>query len=875
MKLRRVAVHNLRRFTSPVEVSGLSDGLNVLAAPNEQGKSTLFDGLQALFFSAHGGRPKEIKALQPHAGGAPEVLAEVETDDGLFTVAKRWISKPRATVYRDGRLIAQADEAEAWIARLAATDAGGPAGLLWVRQGLTALDDGSKRESDAAREVRRDLLSSVTGEVEAMTGGQRMDAALKRCRAELENFATATGRPRTGGPWKAAQDRAEGLRAQHEEMSQTVAALQDDLSARKRARAELAELTDPEAAERRKSRLTEATAAFAAAERHAAQVDALTRAADTARLRRDGLLTRKQAQAEARAEQAEASAQAQAARAQRAATDKAQAETQVLAQAARDTLTTARTALAEAENRLQSAQRADRAQDTARQRAELTDRLTKAEALRDTADAARAAAATGPTAEDLKALERKAAALEQARALQAASAARLEITYAPGHQGSIRRDGTALPDATSLPLITTTDLQIDGIGQIRFTPGGKGEDGSVDTAQEALAGALRKLAVDTIEIARAQTDARAHAERKLTEATSALKAHAPKGLDALHDALAALPAPLPEDAGDAPSLDEANAARSKCETARIEAETALETARDRLDVARLDAARAQAEAQAAEDRLTRADAALSRIEPISDEALAVELAQAETALTEAQTACTQAKAAAPDLENTKAALSRAQSAERAAEDNISRLNMDLARLDERVRRNADGAVEERLEDLLQDLTAAEADLARMTREVAVLQRLATALEAARIAARDRYFTPVANALRPLLQLLWPEAQLDWDDSDLLPRHLIRDGREETVDILSGGTQEQLALLVRLAFARLLAQDGRAAPVILDDALVYTDDDRIERMFDALHRQAGDMQIIVLTCRQRAFRDLGGQQLSIQPLRLPGDSLLDM
>jgi uncharacterized protein YhaN len=52
-------------------------------------------------------------------------------------------------------------------------------------------------------------------------------------------------------------------------------------------------------------------------------------------------------------------------------------------------------------------------------------------------------------------------------------------------------------------------------------------------------------------------------------------------------------------------------------------------------------------------------------------------------------------------------------------------------------------------------------------------------------------------------------------------------------------------------------------VILDDALVFTDDDRIERMFDALHRQAGDQQILVLSCRQRAFRELGGNALRVQ------------
>ena len=54
------------------------------------------------------------------------------------------------------------------------------------------------------------------------------------------------------------------------------------------------------------------------------------------------------------------------------------------------------------------------------------------------------------------------------------------------------------------------------------------------------------------------------------------------------------------------------------------------------------------------------------------------------------------------------------------------------------------------------------------------------------------------------------------------------------------------------------------PPILDDAIVYTDDDRIERMFDALTRQAPDLQIIVFSCRQKAFRDPGGRSLDIGP-----------
>ena len=162
------------------------------------------------------------------------------------------------------------------------------------------------------------------------------------------------------------------------------------------------------------------------------------------------------------------------------------------------------------------------------------------------------------------------------------------------------------------------------------------------------------------------------------------------------------------------------------------------------------------------------------------------------------------------------------------------------------------------------LEAAEGALDELTFEIDVLQELKSALEGARESARDRYVEPVLKELKPLLGLLWPEAELRFDADEVLPAALERGGMEEDFDVLSGGTQEQIALLVRLAFARMLARAGSPAPVILDDGIVYTDDDRIERMFDALTRQAHDLQIIVLSCRQRAFRDLGGQALEIVP-----------
>ncbi|HEY8578917.1 MAG TPA: hypothetical protein VIL72_03470, partial [Beijerinckiaceae bacterium] len=88
---------------------------------------------------------------------------------------------------------------------------------------------------------------------------------------------------------------------------------------------------------------------------------------------------------------------------------------------------------------------------------------------------------------------------------------------------------------------------------------------------------------------------------------------------------------------------------------------------------------------------------------------------------------------------------------------------------------------------------------------------------------------------------------------------------EMFDRLSHGTREQIAVLVRLAMGGLLHERGEDVPIILDDALVFCDDERIERMFDALNRAAQRQQVIVLTCRGASFRSLGGKALEIAPL----------
>lgn len=64
---------------------------------------------------------------------------------------------------------------------------------------------------------------------------------------------------------------------------------------------------------------------------------------------------------------------------------------------------------------------------------------------------------------------------------------------------------------------------------------------------------------------------------------------------------------------------------------------------------------------------------------------------------------------------------------------------------------------------------------------------------------------------------------------------------------SGGTKDQLYFAVRLAVSQLLAP---GTPLILDDALVRFDDDRLEKAMQVLLEESKDRQVLLFTCQNR-------------------------
>ena len=192
------------------------------------------------------------------------------------------------------------------------------------------------------------------------------------------------------------------------------------------------------------------------------------------------------------------------------------------------------------------------------------------------------------------------------------------------------------------------------------------------------------------------------------------------------------------------------------------------------------------------------------------------------------------------------------------------LSLEIVRLRERIEAHDGAGIDEAIERTQYELEQATLRRERFEREIEVLDLLADTLRDAESEARERYLAPVVSRVHPYLQMLFSNAEIGMDE-DLNITGISRlAGYEESFDRLSMGTQEQIAVLVRLAFAEMLVDQGAPAAVILDDALVFSDDRRMRLMFDILSHAAQRVQIVVFTCREQLFEGLGAHQLHLVP-----------
>ncbi len=113
MLITALSVEGIGRFASAARVDGFGTGVNVLAAGNEVGKSTLFKAIRTCLFCRHDSKTQEIKELGSDDSLLPAtVQLAFEHDDRRYVIRKSFLRSPSALLTEDGREIARFAEAD-------------------------------------------------------------------------------------------------------------------------------------------------------------------------------------------------------------------------------------------------------------------------------------------------------------------------------------------------------------------------------------------------------------------------------------------------------------------------------------------------------------------------------------------------------------------------------------------------------------------------------------------------------------------------------------------------------------------------------------------------------------------------------------------
>lgn len=871
LRLRRIALDGFRKFRTPMVIEGLADGLNIIIEDNETGKSTLLEALRAAFFVRHNTRNQLAQSFAPHGDAvAPKIEVSFEAGGAAWSISKRFLRS--ATVELTGpQGRATGEDAEARLNTLFGSvkdnsrggdvASYGALGLLWVAQ-TEAL-----AVSPPGQIVRDSVTSTLETEVGSIMGG----SAYKKVRARVDDqygaYWTPTGQKK--GRQTEARERLESAELAAREASERLEALEqtfaDFESARAKLKMVLREIADETDVEARQALVVSLEIARAAvqilATRRAEQEAANAKVNGLEELQR-----RHRAAMDARDKAQQALARAQERRKgigdQLVEARQRASDARFNLEEARQARQGAKVALSAGEQMVVARQQA-LANIAARARhAELLNLESEhreAKALSDTA-------IPGKSIETLEVLER---ALSEARAVVSAGATRVTFN---GPDGAVLMDGE--PITASERTLTRATTFSFGEAHLIVTPPSTAEsaEAALAVTKRRLTAALEELGVNDIADARSRNERARDAAAEMRTLAARIKAATPAdpvidlvaGPDALKLYVSALDeedAPTPGELPDLPSLTEA---LESAEDALAKAEGVQESTVDGLRrIEEEDAPLATAEAGSSSDlanALGQIEAVERRPEhPTLEEDLVLVRQRAAECAVKLEEAERNATVHDPAAITKKIDVIDARS--RTAGETRNRLLTEIARLENTIEIEGGAGLGDRAAAAREEAEAARAAFERVTVEADTLKLLRETLDEAHHETSARFVGPVAKRAKRHIERLLPDCELHFAE-DLGLVSVSRGGISEDCEHLSRGTQEQLAVLTRIAFADMLLEEGKPVSLILDDPLVYSDDARLDAMIEILSEVATRMQVILLTCRDRAFRHVPGNRITL-------------
>jgi hypothetical protein len=868
MKLHRLVLTNYRGIAHR-EIEFPDRGVVVISGPNEIGKSSMIEALDLLVNSKDRSSKKDVKQVKPtHADVGAEITAEISTGPYRFIYRKRFHKRfeTELTILAPRREQLTGDEAHDRV--LALLDETVDMDLWQAQQVLQAASTTAVELSGCDALSR--ALDAAAGEAATLSGAEPL--LIDRIEAEYLRYFTPTGRPT--GEWAAAtkvlreaDERVAGCAAAVAEVDDAVrrhAALTAALTGLARERADAADRLGharvaAEAVVALTQQLKHAEAEAAATDaRRTASTTALT---DRRRLRAD--IDERTVTVAALQIASDAAVE------ELAAATEVQEDAEAAAETARAAVAAAQTRVDDARGLVERV--ADH--DEANRLQACLARLDAA--LAELAGVERELGDIVLTDELVRAIEAAAAAVERAAGQAELASAQIELTAiadtevrVDGEPVVVRAGGTWSASVTS-----ATRVELPGLLRATVVPGTPAIDSQakLEVAQQVLSAALAQANVEDVAQARLLNERRrelAGSRARLHATVEALRGD--ETVDELRTRLSDLRAGEPAEPGlwDTPTaglagaradLDAAAAAHKQavtdCENYRKVAQLATKRLAERTIQAKVAAeklAAARAELATACDRLSVQRSA------VSDDELAL---RAETDGEAARRATTLVAELGSELA-------------RRAPDTITAALNDAARQADSAAARHDEAVEALREVTAQlkvygtegrrglfddaqiEREGAEAEYLRTHRRARAAQLLRSVMARHRDVTRQRYVDPFRSEVERLGRIVFGDSFEVEIDSALRICTRTLAGRTVPYESLSGGAREQMGIVARLATATLVAKED-SVPVVIDDALGFTDPDRLTKMGAVFDAVGGDGQVIVLTCSPQRYASVAG------------------
>lgn len=869
MRFIRLRVANFRGVTA-AEVKFAPTGITLLQGPNEAGKTSLSEAIGILFDFQDSSKHRTVEAIRPvHRDEGPEIELQAESGPYAFTYFKRFYRKPAT------KLAVTRPKPENHTGREAHERADA---ILRETLDLSLWKALTIQQGEAIQQPVLASQTSLSAALDKAAGGRasdpREEGLFERVREEYSRYYTERGAERK----ELAESRKNQTEAQAEvgRIEQSIRDLEQDIDRAAALQRELGQLR------RNEEDLSKEVASHAAS---LDEIGALEAVLSAARLKLE--TARKSEQMALRDKEIRLGlidSAEKAAKEHKAAEESGIMSLSALSRADED-LKNAQIAFNEADRRrkeldaLAGLRRADfDYYNNKLHLDQLQERMGRiVQARRSAAKAEEVLARNTVDNRSLKAIQDAERALLTASAQFETGAPSVLLRGLADCQLSLDDFEIKLGkgEVRTISVADKSRLTIPGTLDVEITAGSSSEGLSrkVEEARRLLDHACAAAGVATPDEARTAFEERREASRQL-EAKGQVEKENLRDLtyEQLERKLLGLQQAVPDylarrvsEPGICPDLDSAKKERATVETAQRETNSQCEEARKSLDAARSiresmntrhQEARVQLDLLAKDLKHAQENMEKAR-KGVSDDALGVNLVEAARAVTgeETNVASAEASLKAKNPERVKALAETARGSLQTTKNRRAEAQNELTEVQTRLKIHGEEGLHEKLHMAQIHLERVSYENQSLFRRAAVAKLLFESMRDERDKARRAYVAPLKGKIEGLGRLVFDDTfQIDINE-DLQIASRTSNGVTIPFESLSGGTKEQLSLIFRLACSMIVAQDG-GTPLVLDDALGYTDPERLRLMGAVLAKAAKECQIVIFTCMPDRYGNIG-------------------